>query len=125
MIKNIPNSKLYSLVLNFPSRTHFPDLNFQHLKNMCQMPLMRPLLHKSLTLDKHPSTVSVFGFLRKLVRPSSEGSCVPSPHPPINVPSSYRFFNRAPYCRRCIPSDRGIVRVSRERSRLIRHRKTG
>lgn len=86
---------------------------------------MRPLRHKSLTRDKHPSTVSV--SVSSETRPTEfEKKRDPAfpPTAPINVPSSYRFFNRAAYCRRCIPSERGIVRVSRERWRLIRHRKT-
>lgn len=109
-------SKKCTLIERFRSSL---DLNFQHLKNMGQM---HPFCHKSLTLDKHPSTVSVSvsSETRSTEFEQRDPAFLPSPfHPPINVPSSYRFFNRAPYCRR------GIVRVSRERSRLIRHRKTG
>lgn len=93
----------------FESRSKFSA----HLKNM-------PLRHKS-----KPGTNILPPFPFSVSSNSSSFARIRDPLlPSINVPSSYRFFNRAAYCRRCIPSDRGIVRVSRERSRLIRHRKT-
>lgn len=61
--KRYSQAKLYSIYTETSKKCtlieHFRsslDLNFQHLKNMGQM---HPFCHKSLTLDKHPSTVSV------------------------------------------------------------------
>lgn len=96
-------------------RTHSSlDPNLQHTSKICPS-----------VINLNPGQTSFHRFRSRFppipLRSFEFG--IPS-LPSINVPSSYRFFNRAAYCRRCIPSDRGIVRVSRERSRLIRHRKT-